>query len=226
MRRLFTIVLTASCVALPAFAGAQLPVPPRPPRIPDGSFGLELSMIEPRGDFRPGNTRSLGYGVRGALQWGPRHAFDVGLAFRSVAHDSKKYSDTVEVKNMIRTLAVSTRVMAPLRYVRPYIGAAVGASYFGTETNVETCCDENGDREWTLDRIALGRVTPAASTRLGIAVDVWRMLGPNPSTLAADLGMETHYGGRVTYQVDGRGAIRRTGTRYRVYSLGISLRTR
>jgi hypothetical protein len=189
-------------------------------------LGLEMSVIEPRGDFRPGHTLSVGYGVRGALQWGPRHAFDVGLAFRSVAHDSKSYSDTVEVKNMIRTLALSTRYMAPLRYVRPYIGAAFGASYFGTETNVESCCDEDGNREWTLDNIRLGRVTPMASTRVGLVVDLWRMLGPNPSTLAADIGLETHYGGRVAYQVGGRGPVRRTGTSYRVYSLGVSLRTR
>jgi hypothetical protein len=127
---------------------------------------------------------------------------------------------------MIRTLAVSTRYAAPLRYVRPYVGAAVGASYFGTETLVETCCDENGDREWGLDRISLGRLTPVASTRVGLAIDLRRMLGPNPSTLAADVGVETHYGGRVTYQVGGRGSIRRTGTRYRVYSLGVNLRTR
>jgi hypothetical protein len=199
---------------------------PRPSRVPDGTLGLELSLVEPRGDFRPGNSVSIGYGLRGALGWGPRHAFDVGLAYRSVAHDSRSYSDTLQVKNMLRTLALSTRYTLPVRYVRPYVGASAGATYFGTETTVETCCDENGDRERSLSSVRLARLVPMASTRFGVAIDLWRMLGPNASTLAADLGLETHYGGRVTYQVGGRGNIRKTGTGYRVYSVGVSLRTR
>jgi hypothetical protein len=232
MRRLFTTAVAVSCSIAPVVASGQPsppPVPVPPPAqtgIPDGALGLELSVIEPRGDFRPGSSLSIGYGVRGALQWGPRHAFDVGLVFRSIAHDSRTYSDTVEVKNMIRTLALSTRYTAPLKYLRPYVGASVGANYFGTETNIESCCDENGDRQWTLDNVRLGRLTPMASMRVGLVVDLWRMLGPNPSTLAADLGLETHHGGRVTYQVGGRGPVRRSGTSYRVYSLGVSLRTR
>ena len=225
MRRPSTLTLALACLFGPVAARAQLPVPP-PSRVPDGMLGLELSLVEPRGDFHPGNAVSIGYGLRGALAWGPRHVFDLGLAYRSVAHDSRAYSDTLEVKNMLRTLALSTRYTLPLRYARPYIGASAGATYFGTETIVESCCDENGDRDRTLSSIRLARLVPMASIRLGLGIDLWRMLGPNSSTLAADLGLETHYGGRVTYQVGGRGTIRKTGTRYRVYSLGVNLRTR
>ena len=223
LRLLLAVMLGA--LAGPFVAGAQLPAP-RQSRIPDGMLGVEISVLEPRGDFRPGNSVSIGYGLRGALGWGPRRAFDVGVTYRSVAHDSKRYNDTLDVRNMLRTLALSTRVTAPLRHVRPYVGASAGASYFGTETMVERCCDENGDRERSLSSVRLGRLTPMASTRVGLAVDLWRMLGPNPSTLAADLGLETHYGHRSSYQVGGRGEIRKTGTSYRVYSLGISMRTR
>ena len=225
MRRLSTLALALASLTASFAADAQLPVP-QLSRVPDGTLGLELSLVEPRGDFHPGNTISIGYGLRGALRWGPRHAFDVGLAYRSVAHDSRAYSDTLEVKNMLRTLALSTRYTLPVRYVRPYVEASAGATYFGTETIVETCCDENGDRERSLSSIRLARLAPMASTRFGFVMDLWRMLGPNASTLAADFGLETHYGGRMTYQVGGRGSIRRTGTSYRVYSLGVSLRTR
>ena len=224
MRTLIVVVVVAALVR-PVVAGAQL-VTPNPSQVPDGTLDLELSIVEPRGDFRPGHRVAVGYGARGALRWGPRRSFDVGLAYRSVAHDSREYDDTLEVKNMLRTLALSTRYMLPMRYARPYIGASAGATYFGTETMVESCCDENGDRERTLDRIDAGTIGPMASTRLGLVIDLWRMFGASPSTLSADLGVETHYGPRSTYQVGGRGEFRTTGTSYRVYSLGVSLRTR
>jgi hypothetical protein len=225
MRRFVALLAALTVPALPSVGNTQVPVPVGA-SVPDGTLGIELSVIEPRGDFRPGHTLSLGYGLRGAANWGPRRAFDVGLAYRSVAHDSKRYNDTLEVKNMLRTLALGVRYTLPLRYVRPYLGAEAGAAYFGTETTAESCCDDNGERERSLSSIRLARLAPMASTRLGLAIDLWRMRGPTPSTLSADLGLETHYGGRVTYQVGGRGDVRRTGTRYRVYSLGVSLRTR
>ena len=206
-------------------ARAQIPAPASV-RVPDGTLDLEMSIVEPRGDFRPGNRVAIGYGARGALRWGPRRSFDVGLAYRSVAHDSHDYNDTLEVKNMLRTLALSARYVLPLRHVRPYLGASAGATYFGTETLVERCCDDNGDRERTLQRLDAGTIGPMASTRFGLLIDLWRMFGASPSTLAADLGIETHHGPRLTYQVGGRGELRTTGTGYRVYSLGMSLRTR
>ena len=224
MRRFARLLAALVFPGLPAAGDAQAPAVPQ--RVPDGTLGIELSVIEPRGDFQPGQGLSLGYGLRGAMHWGPRRAFDVGLAYRSVAHDSRRYNDTLEVKNMLRTLAVSMRYMLPIRYVRPYVGAAAGAAYFGTETTAERCCHENGERELELSSIRLARLAPMASTRVGLAIDLWRLGGFSASTLAADLGLETHYGGRVTYQVGGRGNVRRTGTRHRVYSIGISLRTR
>jgi hypothetical protein len=224
MRRLSLATILAVGL-VPLTADAQFPAP-RQSTIPDGTLGLEMSILEARGDFRPGNRVSVGYGVRGALGWGPRRAFDLGVAYRSVAHDSKKYHDTLEVKNMLRTLAVSARYTLPIRYARPYIGASAGAAYFGTETTVESCCDDEGDRYWSLSDIRLGRFAPMASTRIGMVIDLMRMPGTNPTTLSADLGMETHHGGRVAYQVSGRGEVRRTGTSYRVYSLGVSVRTR
>ena len=164
--------------------------------------------------------------MRGALGVGPRGAFDIGVAYRSVAHDSRSYNDTVDVRNMLRTFAISARYTLPFGDVHPYVGASAGAGYFGTETYVERCCDDDGDREETLDDIRLTDFVPIASTRLGVAIDLWRMLGPNPSTLLADLGVESHFGGVATYQVAGRGAVRTTRTRYRVYSLGVTVRTR
>jgi hypothetical protein len=152
--------------------------------------------------------------------------FDVGAIYRSVAHDSRTYRDTIEVKNMIRTLALSARITAPLKYVRPYLSAAAGGMYLGTERMVERCCDENGDRENTLDAIQLARIVPMASAKVGLAIDLWRMRGRTPSTVALDLGVEDNFGGRARYQVGGDGELRQTRTNYRVYSLGISLRNR
>lgn len=225
MRESSLLVLLVVSMATPG-AGIAQETDARARTVPDGTLALELSVLEPRGDFRPGATVAVGYGVRGALGWGPRRAFDIGLAFRSIAHDSREYSDTIDVRNMMRTLAVSARYTLPFGSVHPYVGGSAGAAYFGTETYVDRCCDENGDRERSFHDVRLAHLKPTASTRFGVAIDLWRILGPNPSTMLADLGIETHYGGRSTYQVGGRGPVRTTGTRYRLYSLGITVRTR
>ncbi len=226
MRALIVAVAVAT-IAGSNPAQAQLPIPfPTPRRVPDATLDLEMSVLAPRGSFRPGHAVSIGYGARGALRWGPRRAFDVGLDYRSVAHDSRAYADTVDVRNMLRTLALSVRYMVPLRYARPYFGASAGATYVGTETHVDRCCDDNGDWERRLESVEASDLGSMMSTRAGLVIDLWRMVGASPSTLSADLGVETNYGPRLTYQVDGRGELRTTGTSYRVYSIGVSLRTR
>jgi hypothetical protein len=207
-------------------AGAQMPESERWRPHEGSMLGIELSVLEPRGDFRPGHRAAIGYGLRGAVGWGPRGAFDIGLAYRSIAHDSRAYNDTIDVKNMLRSLAASARYSPPLRYLRPYVGASAGLAYLGTETFQDRCCDEYGERERVFDGVELASLVPMVSTRFGVLVDLWSMLGPNASTLAADLGIETHYGGRAAYQIGGRGDVRETGTSYRIYSLGISVRTR
>ena len=224
MRSIVFVGLSAILVAPPVALAAQLP-PASQSLLPDGTLAIELSVLEPRGDFRPGSSIPVGYGLRGALGWGPRHAFDIGLAYRSITSDAKAYGDSL-VKNMLRTLAVSIRYAIPLRHARPYLGASVGAAYFGTETILERCCDENGEPERTLEGIALPRIIPIASIGFGVTIDLSRMTGSSPSTLSANLGVEAHRGGRVRYQVEGDGDVHKTGTRYRVYTLGVSVRTR
>jgi hypothetical protein len=223
VHRFFAISMLIS-LALPAAGSAQLPFP-FPDRIPEGAIGLEVSVLDPRGDFRPGHALSVGYGASAALGVGPQRAVHIGLGYRSIAHDSYAYSDTLEVRNMLRTFAVTARYTAPLRYARPYIGVSTGAAYFGTETTVERCCDENGERVRELGSIELGQLRPMLATRVGVAVDLWSMPGPHPSTIALDVGVETNYGRRATYQIGGHGELRTTGTGYRVYSLGLRLRT-
>ena len=114
----------------------------------------------------------------------------------------------------------------PLRHVRPYVSGSVGAGYFATETVYERCCDMNGDVERELRGVDLPRLIPIGSVGFGIVLDLWRLAGPSPSTLSANLGVESQYGGRVTYQVGGDGDIQKTGTRHRIYSIGLTLRTR
>ena len=191
-----------------------------------GIMGAELGFLVPRGDFTPGHTLSFGYGVRGGVTLGPHGLFDVGAAFRSVAHDSRTYRDTIRVKNMLRALTLNGRIMAPLRHARPYVGGSLGAAYFGTEKSVERCCNDEGERDWELDELSLVRIRPTASARIGLLVDMADMGGSVLSTLSLDLGVEDHYGKRTTYQIDGSGPIVRTGTSYRVYSLGVSVRAR
>ena len=225
MRGFVIVGLSVIFVAPSVTLAAQLPPAPEP-LLPDGTLAIELSVLEPRGDFRPGSSVPVGYGLRGALGWGPRHAFDIGLAYRSITRDAKEYGDSLEVKNMLRTLALSVRYAIPLRHARPYLGASAGAGYVGTETILERCCDENGGPERSLEGIALARIIPIASIGLGVTIDLSRMTGSSPSTLSANLGVEAHRGGRVRYQVDGDGDVHKTGIRYRVYTLGVSVRTR
>lgn len=235
MTRVAAIVLMGGVLGSPAVAAGQdAPPPPNSggifsrsiEAVRDGVLGVELSFLVPRGDFAPGHRVAIGYGVRGALGLGPRRIFSIGAAFRSVAHDSRTYRDTLEVKNMLRTLAVSGQIVAPLRYLRPYVGGSIGGAYMGTETLIEQCCDDEGDREWVLDDIRLAQFGPTASARVGLLVDVWQSAGRGQPTLSLDLGVEDHYGRSSTYQTGGDGPTVRTGTSHRVYSLGLSVRSR
>ena len=221
-------VATVGTAQVEPNAGAGAPGVQRAPSAPGrgAAVGAELAVLVPRGDFAPGQAVSVGYGVRGGVGFGPRDLFDIGAAFRSVAHDSRTYQDTVTVKNMLRALTLDGRVTAPLRYVRPYLGASVGAAYFGTERSVERCCNEDGDREWELDGISLVRIRPTASARAGLVVDLWKHRGPGLAVLSLDLGVEDHWGTRTTYQTGGRGPMVRSGTNHRVYNLGVRLRSR
>ena len=225
---LFLVTVTAAPGALGQSA-AEGPLgmgaPPGRSQPHHAALGLELSLLVPRGDFAPGRELPLGYGIRGAVGVGRRGAVDIGAAFRSVAHDSHMYGDSVEVKNMLRTLSVSGRVALPLPLARPYLGASIGAAYFGTETMVEQCCDEDGDPEWVLDDFDHVTLRPMASARLGLLVDLSGHDSRQP-VLSLDFGAENHYGGTARYQVGGRGDLRRSGTSYRVYSLGLTVRTR
>ena len=225
---LFVVSVTAAPVALGQNAVGGPPgigVPRGGEQPPHAALGLELSFLLPRGDFAPGRELPIGYGVRGAVGLGRRGAVDIGAAFRSVAHDSHTYGDSVEVKNMLRTLSLSGRVALPIRLARPYLGASIGAAYFGTETMVEQCCDDEGDPEWVLDDFEHVTLSPMASTRVGVLVDLSGYRSRQP-VLSLDLGLENHYGGTARYQVGGRGDLRRSGTSYRVYSLGLTVRTR
>lgn len=223
--RAFVFTTLAACIAIPGSAAAQLP-PTSTALLPDATFAIELNTLETRGGFRAGSTMPVGYGLRAAMAWGPRRAFDAGLAYRSITRDVKAYGDSLEVKNMLRTLALTARYAVPVRRVRPYLGGSIGAGYFGTETMYERCCDVNGDVERELRGVDLARLIPMATVGFGVVLDLWRMDGPSPSTLSANLGVDSHYGGRVTYQVGGDGDVYKTDTRYRVYSIGLTLRTR
>src|SRR5688500_4495137 len=232
MHRLAIVAVAAAAVILPRESAGQdtakTPLAAEAPRFPNAghhaALGLELSFLVPRGDFTPGSRFSVGYGVRGAVGVGPEGMVDIGASFRSVAHDSHDYSDSVEVKNMLRTLSVSGRFALPLKAVRPYVGASIGAAYFGTETLVERCCDDDGDFAWVLDGLDMVDLLPTASTRVGLLVDLSGDRGQ--PVLSLDLGVENHYGRTARYQVGGFGEVRRTGTSYRVFSLGLTVRSR
>lgn len=233
MHRLAPVAVAIAAVVITLPASAQnVPNSPIGMSVPEvavaghhAALGLELSFLVPRGDFAPGGRLSVGYGVRGAVGLGPQGMVDIGAAFRSVAHDSHEYSDSVEVKNMLRTLSVSGRVAMPFPVARPYFGASIGAAYFGTETRVERCCDEDGAYEWQFDDVESVDFLPTASTRVGLLIDL-SGYGAGQPVVSLDLGLENHYGREARYQVGGRGEIRRSGTSYRVYSLGLTVRTR
>jgi hypothetical protein len=235
MRRFAAVAAVAGMLGWSVSGRAQgnpVPPPEPSPRHPETSLAsdavlaVELAFLVPRGDFRPDDALAVGYGVRGAVGLGSRKLVDIGAAFRSVALDSWRVHDRREVKNMMRTLTLSGRLVAPFRYARPYLGGSLGGAYFGTETAVEQCCDDEGNSEWVLDDIASARIRPIASARAGMLVDLRRGGRRGGPVLSLDLGVEDHYGRRRSYRREVDGGVERSGMNHRVYSVGLTLRSR
>ena len=185
-------------------------------------LGGEVGVVVPRGDFRFGNRAAFGWGVRGGVGFG-NGVVDLGGTFRSITRDSRTYGDT-SVNNMMRTLGLDARVAAPLGSLRPYVGGSLGFAYFGTETSVEECCDENYESYDTFDDVQLMRFTPIASTRVGFLIEVSRG-GRGGLPIEIDLGVENYYGGKASYQSDGRGSMHTSRTTFRTYSIGVVMRS-
>jgi hypothetical protein len=229
MQRLPRRVLIAIALAFPWVpARAQLfdSVPrliERPESDVAGLFGGELSIVIPRGDFRFGNGATFGWGLRGGVGFG-KGVIDVGGTYRSILRDSRSYGDT-SVNNMMRTLGIDARLTLPLGPLRPYVGGALGVAYFGTETSVEQCCDEDYEPYDEFEDARLVRFTPLTSTRFGVMLDV-SSGRPGSLRIAIDLGVENHYGGRASYQLDGRGPVHTTRTGFRSYNFGVVMRSR
>ena len=185
-------------------------------------LGGEVTLIVPRGEFRRASPVAAGYGLRGGIGVADG-MLSLGGAYRSITRDSREYGDT-SVNNMLRTLAVEARLAAPFRAVRPYVGGSVGVAYFATESSVRRCCDENYETEDDLEGIRLVRFAPLASSRVGVVVDVpggaW-----NGTLVSIDLAVEDHRGGRASYQTSGRGEVHTTRTNFRVFSLGVVVRS-
>ena len=206
--------------------GADVRYPTGPRRV--ALLGVELSVVKPHGEFRRFVKQSFGFALQGLVAVDKRGSVALGGDFRSVAYDSRDYQDTITVKNMMRTLTVGSRYMAPIPWVRPYVGAAVGAAYFGTETNVRTWEWDDDEDEWQqvtrLAGVRNARMTWTLVRSAGLHMDFYRGRHEgSPWALSLDLGVSDHDGGRTSYLVDGRGPRVRTGTDYRVYRFGVSI---
>jgi hypothetical protein len=203
----------------------------QPTKLPLGHVGLEVSIIEPRGEFRNFVKASIGWGAQGILALDRRGAFSLGFDFRSVAYDGQEYQDTIRVSNMMRTFTIGSRYTIPMRYVHPYIGGAVGGAYFGTETNVKTWKWDDEEEDWKqvteLQSVKNARMTYTVVRSAGMQMDVYRdRRAARPYTVSLDLGVSDHSGGRTSYITAGRGPRFRSATDYRVYRIGVSLWSR
>ena len=122
---------------IPVVAGRTAPAPSR--GASRRNARSRASVIEPRGDFRPGNGGRSDMAFAGIA---------MGLAcFRrrsrnEFAH-TREYSDTVEVKTCCNAHR-EPRYTA--RWPSAPDVAPRSEGLFLPDTNVETCCDENGDR--------------------------------------------------------------------------------
>jgi hypothetical protein len=203
----------------------------QPKKLPLGHVGLELSVVEPRGEFRNFVKASIGWGAQGIIALDRHGAFSLGLDFRSVAYDGHEYQDTIRVSNMMRTFTVGSRYTIPMRYVHPYIGGAVGGAYFGTETNVKRWKWDDEEDDWEqvteLQSVKNARMTYTVVRSVGMQMDVYRdRRAASPYTVSLDLGVSDHSGGRTSYITAGRGPRFRSATDYRVYRIGLSLWSR
>lgn len=223
-----TLILVLGCITAPQLLEAQRRISAWRPDRGDAVLGAAIDIVQPRGEFAQFVTLAPAFTLHGAYTLDRLGVVQLGGDMRIVAYDEKEIDDTTSIKNMLRTLSLNGRLMLPLKYVHPYVGGSVGAAYFATETQVEECCDEDGNRETTTHGIALPRLTYTLSRGAGVVIDLMRLHGSGTSspTVSIDVGVADHFGGRVSYHTNGRDDMARSKTDYRVWRLGVSLRGR
>lgn len=220
--------LSAFCsVAAPELLSAQQIASWRPDR-GDAVMAAALDVVQPQGEFARFVGLAPAFTLHGAYTLDRLGVLQLGGDLRVLEYDSKKIDDTTSIKNMLRTLSLNGRLMLPLKYVHPYIGASIGGAYFATETQVEECCDDEGERETNIAKISLPRLTYTLSRGAGVVIDFMRLHGNTRSSpiVSLDVGVSDHLGGPVSFHTNGRDVVHRSRTDYRVWRLGVALRGR
>ena len=192
-------------------------------RISRFSGGGSLFYVQPRGDFARHVGGGFGYSLGGA--WAADRDGTLGLRaeWQDVTYGYQSVNDS-SARNVIRTLDVGPQLTLPAGAVRPYVSAAVGLTYTGTEGSVpcysDCSYDEDGDR---LDEgyTYLPRLTYSMARAAGVLVQL-RKGTARRAGWWLDLRVTRRHNGPTRYATHGADDVVRGSTDYRVWHVGVS----
>ena len=200
------IPLVALLLAVPAAAGAQMPVPPRGPE--KAAISIDIVVAQPLGAFR--EYVEIGGGIDGSLlvnlsrdrAWGLR----IEGGFLNYGNETKRtrlsntIGDRIQVdvntSNNIGRFGIGPQLSVQHGRVRPYLHATGGLAYFFTQSSVEGIDDEENDfarttnfSDWTVNWGGGGGVLIPFTTK--------------NNTIALDLGARYLKNGNTRYLREG-----------------------
>jgi hypothetical protein len=196
---------------------------PRASRRSRFSGGGSLFYVQPRRDFARHVSGGVGFGLGGAWTADRDGVLGFRAEYQDVTYGYESVNDS-SARNVIRSLDVGPQLTIPAGPVRPYVSAAVGVAYTGTEGSVpcyRNCSyDEDGDR---LDESYsyLPRMTWSVARAAGLLVQMTEAKAGRTAWWL-DLRVTRRHNGRTRYATRGADEVVYGNTDYRVYHVGVS----
>ncbi len=163
------------------------------------AVGGDFAISQPKGEFANNVPTGFGFDLNGMFKIDPKGYLNLRADFGGVQYGREiqhvNFPNTgrvfldLETDNRIGFGSFGTQLQIPDGWFRPYVNAAIAATYFWTESSDtdETIASTTNHDDWSSAWIFGG----------GVMIPFGRSMG------ALNLGARYHYGGRARYLREG-----------------------
>jgi len=163
------------------------------------SFGADLTISQPKGEFANNVPNGYGFDLTGMFRLDPQGYFNLRADLGGVQYGheqqligfpiSGRLSVDLNTDNRIGFGSIGAQLQVPDGWFRPYANAAIGATYFWTESSISG----TGNSDAVLNTTNLDDWSHAWIFGGGVMIPFGKSIG------ALNLGAKYHYGASATY---------------------------